>query len=81
MAAPTQTAANKAGGSPIAYAEATSGVIMFRFPGGISFGAGAGTPNAYVTAEKGSIWVDDDAPLVYQNTDGGTTWETVYNQS
>lgn len=42
------------------------------------FITGSGTPNAVVTAPKGSIFVNLTASAIstrmYINTDGGTTW-------
>jgi len=74
MAAPTQTDANKGGASSFTSAEATSGVILIDFVGGVKCGVGTGTPNAYVTAPIGSFFIDVAGGNWYYNTDGSTTW-------
>ncbi len=81
MTAPTQTTANKAGMSNFSTKESTSSIILTEFVGGLSIGVGSGTPNAYVTAAKGSLFIDVDNPLLYMNTDGATAWEAVAGQS
>ncbi len=79
MAAPTQTDANKKGLSMVGI-ETDEGVTMFAFLG-VLIGAGTGTPNGEVTADQGSLFIEVGGPDLYQNTDGGTTWEKVGTQS
>lgn len=80
MAAPTQAAQDRK--APSLYAEETTeGVEMFHYYGGLKIGSGVGSPNGEVTAPKGSLFIDRDAPNLYMNTDSSTTWELVGGQT
>ena len=49
--------------------------------GTVTITSGAGTPNAVITAAKGSLFLRTDGSTTitraYINTDGGTTWTAV----
>ena len=79
MAAPTQTAAQKAGIS-LNNVETSEGVFFQRW-GALYLGQGAGSPNGEVTAPAGSMFVDITNTNLYMNTDSSTTWELVGAQS
>jgi hypothetical protein len=72
MAAPTQTAADKAS-IAIMMEATTEGVYMAQL-GSIKIGMGTGTPNGEVTAPIGSIFINKADGAIYRNTDGSTTW-------
>ena len=42
---------------------------------------GTGSPDGVVTSLKGSVFLQLDAPDLWQNTDGATAWEKVGLQS
>jgi len=79
MALPTQTEANKAGVSPILGTDSDG--IVYNTLGGIRIIVGTGTPNATVTAPKGSLFIELSGPDLYMNTDASTTWELVGGQT
>lgn len=79
MALPTQTEANKTGVTPILGTDSDG--VVYNTIGGVRLIVGTGTPNATVTAPKGSLFIDVDAPDLYMNTDASTTWEKVGGQT
>lgn len=79
MAKPTQTAADKAGVSLIA-TETAEGVAMLQI-GSILIGMGTGTPNAEVTAPKGSLFINKADGDLFSNTDGAKAWSVTGTQS
>ncbi len=68
----TQTLANKSAFSLVAINEA--GGIALLAALGVKVGAGTGSPNGVITAEKGSLFLDVSVPKLYMNTDGATAW-------
>ena len=79
MALPTQTEANKTGVTPILGTDSDG--VVYNTIGGVRLIVGTGTPNAAVTAPKGSLMIEVGGPKLYMNTDAGTTWEVVGGQS
>ena len=79
MALPTQTEGNKEGIALIQATDATG--LVYSTIGDIRIYVGTGTPNATVTAPKGSLFIELSGPDLYQNTDASTTWELVGAQT
>ncbi len=75
MAVPTQTTANKSNDILVGRAN-TEDLIGFKI-GGIDLFVGTGTPNAEVTAAKGSLFIELGGPDLFMNTDGAKAWEKV----
>lgn len=79
MSVPTQTTANKSCDVLVGRAN-TEDLIGFKL-GGVDVFVGTGSPNAEVTAAKGSLFIEVGAPNLYQNTDGAKAWELVGGQT
>lgn len=39
--------------------------------------SGSGSPDGAVSADKGTLYIDNTTPNLYMNTDGATAWELV----
>jgi hypothetical protein len=79
MALPTQTAADKEGIVP--FQNTDDDGLVYNTLCGVRIYSGTGTPNATVTAPKGSLFIEKGGPDLYMNTDASTTWELVGGQS
>ena len=79
MAAPTQTANDKRGLAMVSL-ETTEGVLMHSL-GSVLIGMGTGTPNAEVTAPKGSLFINLTDGDLFANTDGVKAWAVVGAQT
>lgn len=75
----TQATNDKKGISAVTQADADG--YFYQEWGSIRFYKGSGSPNAVITAPKGSMYVDVNATNLYMNTDASTTWELVSAQT